>query len=211
MARQAGGRNSGDTGNSKIRFIMLEADLSSGDLAQITQAISNALRPVAGPQTRLIAPASSAPVVNGTAPVTEAGDVTALDAEAPIEVVNDSATPPSRPQRRRSYRTPTIIDDLDLTGNGTSFVEFATQKSPKKDVKRFLTVMAWFKNHGGRSAIGIDEVYTAYRKKGDWPYGIEDYDGVFRGLVRRDLAKRTATGTYAINQIGEAEIDIDTE
>ena len=132
--------------------------------------------------------------------------MTEADVETPIGTVNDSAAPAPKSSRKRSFRTPNIINDLDLVASDTSFVDYATAKNPRSDAKRFLTVMAWFKNHG-KSAIGIDEVYTAYRTKGDWPYGIEDYDGVFRGLVKRDLAKRTGKGLYAINPIGEAEID----
>ena len=32
-------------GKSRIRFIMLEADLSEGDLSEVTSAIQNALKP----------------------------------------------------------------------------------------------------------------------------------------------------------------------
>jgi hypothetical protein len=35
------------TGTSRIRFIMLDAELANSDLTQVTQAIQNALRPSA--------------------------------------------------------------------------------------------------------------------------------------------------------------------
>jgi hypothetical protein len=215
MAKMTGSRaGGGEGGNSKIRFIMLEADLNGGDLTQITQAISNALRPATSlPPMRVIAPPMSGPVVNGAPPNGANADETDADVETPIEAVNDGAAMTPKSQRKRSYREPKIIDGLDVTGNsGTTWVQFATAKAPKSKAKRFLTAMTWFKNHGGKAAIGIDEVYTAFRTPGvDWPYAFPDYDSVFRGLVAQDVASRTDTGLYAINVVGEGKVDKRTD
>jgi hypothetical protein len=210
MAKSTGSRAGGEGGNSKIRFIMLEADLNGGDLTQITQAISNALRPATGqPPMRVIAPPMSGSVVNGTPPNGANADETDADVETPIEAVNEGApmAPKSQRQRKKGGRDPKLLDDLDLNGNGTTFVEFAEQKNPTTDTKRFLTAVAWFKKHGNKDAIGIDEVYTAYRKKGDWSYNLDDYDAVFRGLLKRDVVKRAGKGLYAITIAGESEIE----
>lgn len=215
MAKTTGSRAGGDGGNSKIRFIMLEADLNGGDLTQITSAISNALRPPAPLQVPRLIAGATAQVHNGAgANGADTVDAEQLEFETPIDTVREPVAQTPKSSKPRTYAEPEVIEDLDLTGNGdVPFAAYAKSKAPKSDAKRFLTVMAWFKNYAGKSSIGRNEVYTAYRSKGvEWPYGIEDYDGVFRGLVKRKLAKRTETGKYAINQIGEAQIDTaDTE
>src|SRR6185312_6194655 len=106
----------------------------------------------------------------------------------------------ARRERKRRYRDPKIVDDLDVVGStGTTWSQFANEKKPQSRQKKFLTAMTWFKNHGGKGAIGIDEVYTAFRTPGvDWPYAFQDYDKTFRALVHQDLAGRTETGLYAI-------------
>jgi hypothetical protein len=204
----------GEGGNSKIRFIMLEADLNGGDLTQITQAISNALRPVLPVQHQRLLPPTPPAIgsVNNGPPAAGADmDGASNDAELPIDTVTPNNGAPAAPkvQRQRSSRgrDPKLLDDLDLDGSGTSFVNYAEQKNPSTDSKRFLTVVNWFKKYGNKEAIGIDEVYTAYRMKGDWSYRLDDYDNVFRGLLRRHVVKRAGKGLYAITIAGEAEID----
>lgn len=53
-------KNSSSRGStpSRIRFIMVEAELGDGDVGQITRAIQNALRPPPPPSVKRIAPAT---------------------------------------------------------------------------------------------------------------------------------------------------------
>ena len=114
----------------------------------------------------------------------------------------------NKPRRRK---TRTSLRASILKGNGTTFADFAKQKNPKHNSKRFLTVMRWFKDHGGRPAVKIDQIYTVYRTSGlNWPYNL-DYGQVFRDLVKRQVAKRTEKGLFAITVAGESELDGETE
>jgi hypothetical protein len=212
MANQKGGKGSHESGNSKFRLIVLEADLASGELSHFAHAITNALRPATAHQPqRLPAPPNLASLgQDASAP--EGVQIDDLDGgEIPHpNTTNGSVTASStRKERKRNYRDPNILDNLDLEGTtGTTWVQFARAKNPRSRQKKFLAAMAWFKNHGGKAAIGIDEVYTAFRTPGvDWPYAFGDYDKVFRGLLAQDLAARTGPGLYAINVVGEGKVD----
>jgi hypothetical protein len=211
MAKQSGSKAPAYGGGGKIRLLWIDADLGgTEDVAQLTQAIANALRPPAVQHSRLIAPLASGS--NGH--VVSSGGEIAIDEveEAPaVEVVARAASAP-KASKTRKPKDPKIVDDLDLAGNGVSFVEFAKQKNPKNDSKRFLTTMAWFKNHGGKSAIGIDEVYTVYRTAGlGWSYSVADWGKVFSNLVQRDVAKRLGKGQFSINVAGEAALETEIE
>ncbi|HVT83087.1 MAG TPA: hypothetical protein VHM90_20790 [Phycisphaerae bacterium] len=192
------------SGASRIRFVMLDAELSDGDLSQVTQAIQNALRP----PTPAAAP-TKVVVANGQR-------VSALgvpdhdpDASSEVEeeVVEDAAvetTMPGASRAPRKFRTPKVLD-TDLLSE-PSFAAFAAAKNPASDMMRFLVVAAWFKQARGVDAIGADHVYTCYRAV-KWPSGIEDFAQPLRDLKRRQLLVQAEKGTYAINHLGLAEVD----
>lgn len=213
MARQTGNKGSGSgSGGGKIRLLWIDADLGgTDDVAQVTQAIVAALRPpTIQHQPRLIAP-STTPMNGHTGNGAE--DLVIHDLEEVSDTVDDVHRAPkaSRTSKSRKARDPNIVDGLDLNGNGVSFVDFAKGKNTTNHSKRFLTILAWFKNHGGKPTIGTDEVYTVYRSAGlNWPYNI-DYSKVLRNLAQRDLVKGDGNGQYAINVAGEAALENDTE
>jgi hypothetical protein len=182
---------------------MLEADLADGDFSQITQAITNALRPTTIVQQRLLG-----------VPVGTSSEMSDLEEETLVDAEIDEASPPveigtraankSSPARSKKPRSPLVID-VDLN-SPLSFNEFANQKSPKNDAKRYLTVAAWFKLHRSVDAITQDHVYTCFRAVG-WQTAIADFDSPLRGLAKRQLVNRAGKGEYAINHLGIAEVD----
>lgn len=204
MARSGNNKGGGGgNGPSRVRFIMLEADLADGDFSQITQAITNALRPTTIVQQRLL----GVPV-GPSAEIIDQGDEAVVDAEiddvSPAVEVVARASSKSAPARPKKLRTPLVIN-VDLT-SPVPFSEFAAAKSPKNDAKRYLTVAAWFKLHRGVDAITPDHVYTCFRAVG-WPTAIADFDSPFRGLAHRQLVTRSGKGEYAINHLGVAAVD----
>ena len=116
-------------GSSKIRFIMLEAELNDGDLSQVTQAIQNALRPATTIPARIISgPATTS--LAGT-PAQDNGD--------DDEVIEDTVSEPpkaSRPGRSkpRVAKTPTVINDIDLN-TSSSLRDIIAEY----DIQRLLT------------------------------------------------------------------------
>lgn len=190
--------NSTKSGPTKLRFIMIDAEISEGDLNQITQAIQNALKPPVVPSRLAL---SNSQGVNGAAHVAEP-----LAAEPEDEEQEDEDIAPAKPKTSapRKPSTPKVLD-LDLTGD-PSWDEFATEKAPKNDTERFLTVAAWFKLHKQIDAITTDHVYTCYRAA-KWPTAIEDFNGPLRSLKHKQLVGSPTRGQYTINHLGLARVD----
>lgn len=194
--------------SNKIRFVLVEADISDGNLSELTQAITTALKPSV---SRALPPkfipaqlpangndiasetAELDPVVEDTAEQEDAGDSADASAEKPARA-------------RAKLPLPKYLADLDLTGNGTSFKQFAEEKGPKSQMKRYLLCALWLRDHGNSPTINTDKVYTLFKTAG-WPVGIKDWDANFRGAVKRDLMQRKSAGEYTITPLGEDSLD----
>lgn len=198
MAKQPTSKN----GTSRIRFIMLDAEIPEGDLSQIASAIQNALKPTTTIiQQRLPAQVAAA-LPNGS---------TGADAESDKEVIeleNDATTEafPPRQQREARPRKPTSMKvvELDLTSD-QSFESFANEHLPKNDSERNLVALAWFKEHRPDEVVTGNHVYTCYRAM-KWPSGIEDFPSILRSLKAQQLVKSVGRGQYEINHLGIARV-----
>lgn len=190
-------------GTSRIRFIMLDAEIPEGDLSQITSAIQNALKPTTTiVQQRLPTQATSA-LSNGSlqADAEFEGEAFELEEEAPAE------PPAARQPREARPRKPTVpkVLELDLT-SGVSFERYATEHAPKSEPDRNLVVLAWFKEHRPDEAVTANHVYTCYRAM-KWPSGIDDFSWPLRALKKEQLVTSTGRGQYAINHLGIARVE----
>jgi hypothetical protein len=189
---------------SRIRFVMLEAELPDGDLGQITQAIQNAIR-VSSPNNglpRAVTSLSTRPTAATTD--TDAETQPESGSVENAEGVEESVVASARARGPRKLRTPKVLD-LDLTTE-PSFESFAGNKKPSSDLKRFLVVAAWFKLHRQTDTITADHVYTCYRKI-KWPSAIDDFGQPLRDLKRVQFVEMKNKGLYAINHLGLAEVD----
>ena len=202
MAKTSGTKGGG--GSSRVRFIMLDAELSDGDLTQITQAIQNALRlhPNShAAQQRLIAQAPARPPApNGNAAEGEPAETN--DEVAEGEETGTAAATPA-PRGPRKLRTPKVLD-LDLTGD-PSFASFVEARKIPSDQMKFLTVAAWLKEARGIDEITADHVYTCYRAV-KWSSGI-DFDQPLRNLKHRQYLDSKQRGHFSINHLGLAEVE----
>lgn len=191
-------------GTSRIRFILLEADIPEGDLSQITAAIQNALKPAA---TNIVQQRASNPNSPALPGISQDSDFE-IDGEA-IVLDEDAQTDsrPSRQVREQKPRKPTSMKvlDLDLTSQ-TSFESFASIHSPKNDTERNLVALAWFKEHRPDEVVTGNHVYTCYRAL-KWPSGIEDFPSILRNLKSQQLVKSVGRGQYEINHLGIARVD----
>jgi hypothetical protein len=200
----------GPSRSNKIRFVLVEADISDGNLSELTQAITHALKPTVAPIRPALRAASSSPALPGVEVTTDdlqpdvqadVSDNEEPEAESEEEQVGSrSAKPKAKPP------LPKYLPDLDLSrGNGQPFTEYAEEIAPKKHIKRYLAAAAWMKEHGGHETINTDIVYTMYKTAG-WPLGMADWDANFRQAVKRDLMHRKSSGEYAITPLGEAAL-----
>lgn len=190
------------SGTSRIRFIMLDAEIPEGDLSQITAAIQNALKPTTTViQQRL--PAASNVQLSSQGGQDEDLDAEFTEAELPEEA--EAATPRSRePKQPRKPTVPKVLD-LDLT-TGVSFESFAGDHPPKNDTERNLVVLAWYKEHRPDEHVTSNHVYTCYRAM-KWPSGIDDFSWPLRALKKEQLVKSTGRGQYEINHLGIARVE----
>jgi hypothetical protein len=197
-------------GNSKIRFIMLEADLADGDLTQITQAITQAVRqgqPVAR-QTIAIPARSATPAAtaqNGNAHA----DADELDDQAEVDEPHDQEEAPaaSRPRSARKFPAPKVINDLDLDTGTVSFEEFAKSKgNPKAHLKRFLLAAYWLKENRGIESVNMHHVFSCYKKMG-WPTAMPDFSQPLRDLGRNNANGEFKDGSFTINLMGAGVVE----
>ena len=193
---------------NRVRFVLLEADLSDNNFTELTQAITQALKPTAPPVPRYLPPPSrTPPVLNGnSADFAEAEEATdEEEANTSEEAPEAAPKKPAKPARKQKYAVPDFKPDLDVTGDGQTFKEFAAQQAPKNHSKRYLIAAIWMRDHGNRASVNTDVMYTCYRTAG-WPLGLTDWDQTFRSLVQNDWMRRVSPGEYSITHIGEAAL-----
>ena len=190
-------------GTSRIRFIMLEAEIPEGDLSQISSAIQNALKQTAPIIQQRLHAQTPAVLPNGMqdADMETQGEV--MDARE--EDSEEAAV--ARPAREAHSRKPTKpkVLDFDHT-SGVSFETFANEHIPKSDVDRSLVVLAWFKAHRPDDAVTVNHVYTCYRVM-SWPSGSDDFSSPLRSLKKKQLVTNPGRGQYSINHLGIARVE----
>lgn len=190
-------------GTSRIRFIMIDAEIPEGDLSEITSAIQNALKPTTTIIQQRLPAQASPPLPNGSFDTGAEYDDGAneLEDEAPAE------TSTARHPRETRARKPTVpkVLELDLT-SGVSFESYATEHAPKSEPDRNLVVLAWFKEHRSDEAVTANHVYTCYRAM-KWPSGIDDFSWPLRALKKEQLVTSTGRGQYTINHLGIARVE----
>lgn len=198
MAKQPNSKN----GTSRIRFIMLDAEIPEGDLSQITAAIQNALKP----HTTFIQQRLPAQSTAALSPGSAGGEVEYEEEVFEPEDDNSSTAAP-RQARETRPRKPTVpkVLELDLT-SGESFESYAIEHAPKSEPDRNLVVLAWFKEHRPDEAVTANHVYTCYRAM-KWPSGIDDFSWPLRALKKEQLVTSTGRGQYAINHLGIARVE----
>lgn len=196
MAKQP----SSKSGTSRIRFIMIDAEIPEGDLSQITTAIQNALKPTTVIQQRLSGQVTTPVLTN---------DINSDQSDEDVIDIDPQADAPSAPKSQRVVkpRKPTTPDvlDLDLTSD-VSLQSFADGHPASSEPERYLVIAAWFKEHRDVSAITTGHVYTAYRSLG-WSVAIEDFGWPLRSLKKDKLMSSPARGEYAINHLGIGRVN----
>ena len=190
-------------GNSKIRFVMLEADLADGDLTHITSAIMQAMKQ-GQPAVRHIAMQTSSGAQqqphasNGPVPETDE-----LDGNVLAEDNGNGGEPVASTKVRGSRRlsTPKVLSDVDLNSGDVPFQKFASEKGPKATLSRYLVVAYWFKTYRQVYGVNMNHVFTCYKKMG-WGTDIKDFSQALRDNAKQGRGEMQK-GTFVINHIGE--------
>ena len=194
------------SGRSKIRLLYVDADLVPGEIQDLTKALADALRP-----THLISRVAIQPRLSEQNDVPQSGETvdeqdTAADIGTPSEST-DNRNNPSKPPQPRKYRSPNIVNDLDMTGKGKlSFETFASQKGdPAEHTKRYLVASYWLAECAGISPVSVDHIYTCY-KSAQWTFDIVDPVLPFRRLKTSGFGD-IKNSQFTINHIGRGRVE----
>ena len=190
------------TGTSRIRFIMLDAEIPDGELGEITAAIQNALKPTTTIVQQRLSGVGQAPTLIEIGRDTQPSDDVLLEGEE-ADAAPALATKPARSSKPRKPTTPDVLE-LDLT-SGVSLESFADEHPAKSELDRNLIIAAWLKEHRELPAITAAHVYTGYRALG-WSVGFEDFSWPLRTLKKDKFMSSPARGEYAINHLGIARV-----
>jgi hypothetical protein len=196
-------KNKGEstTRPNHIRFVMLDADISDGNLTELAQAITNALRPQSSHRVPASAPIGQLPAPNGQARTTVAGPQVE-EAEFTETTEPEAPITPHKPKTQYSPPQPKYLPDLDPQNE---FKEYAAKHQQAKHTKRYLLVALWLRDVKQKPTVNIDQMYSCYKTAG-WPTNIKDWDSNFRSLVKQEWLRRESTGEYAINPLGESAL-----
>jgi len=122
---------------SRVRFVLVDFEGPSGDLQQLAQTFANAVKipqPVVvnlPPQDPMRTIIGSAEAKGNGAPsldATPAAEVAATPAQEEVENTSPSAKPQNGTKKKR-YKTPSVIEDLDLTSGSKPFKEYMEEQA----------------------------------------------------------------------------------
>jgi hypothetical protein len=179
------------SGTSRIKLIVLDAEVADDQIHTLTQALTNALRgPNPAPRRLPSAPAQ----LNGANAehVDEPDLVDDVEGEDAIDV-----TPPAKkkPAQRRVAPKPNVIPIADGDPPLSSLID------PKSNHRRYLTIAAFLHDHRHTPIVSQDHIYSCYRLLG-WPTDIGDFAQPLRELKFKQYFATPERGKYAINQLG---------
>lgn len=183
------------TGNgvSRIRFVMLDAELPDGDISQITEAIQNALRPKQA-DVRLIQLSGSQDIDCALEDVLGTSEES-VDEPEPTRLRDTKRTVNSK----RSIKSLNVVD-VD-TATSPSLESYMASKSPANIKMKHLCVLAWFKEARNIEPVTVEQVYTCFKKL-QWSTAAKDFSQPLRDLKADDLVGGNSKDGFTINHIG---------
>jgi hypothetical protein len=180
------------SGVSRIKLIVLEAEVADDQLHTLTQAFTNALRGPAAPVKRL----ATTSATNGHAePEAEVLD----DAEDELETVDVTPKPRSTTVRKAAP-TPEVLP-IDFNAYDVTLGNFVAGYKTESHLSRYLVAAAWFHEHGGVAKVTPAHIYSAYRWL-KWPLTVKDFAQPLRDLKAQQLFTSSEKGTYTLHHVG---------
>jgi hypothetical protein len=188
-------------GRSKIRLVFVDADLANGEIQELTNALSQAFKPVP-----VIIKGSTA-----TKALPRGSDLSGVfepdeepEDDDPFDEVTELDTD-VKPTKPRKYRSPKVVE-IDMAAGGKPFREFALEKgNPTEHASRYLLASYWLSEHGGIQPVSVDHVYTCYKSAG-WTFNVTDPAFPFRHLKKEGQGD-VKRAQFTINHIGKARVE----
>lgn len=197
------------SGHARIRFTHVDFDGPADQLQQLVQTFAQAVK---APQQIFVTAPSSAVL---PAPTPFGGHNRVLEqpveplaevpAPTPPEIANGVTSDSGPKPRRRRYKTPLVIPDLEFTSGEMPLKRYIDEQAPEENSKRYLAIAFWLKEYRNYEEIGADHIYTCYRALGLNVPG--DVLSVFRGLKKQGwVIEGSQKGSFKINHIGEGQL-----
>lgn len=115
---------------------------------------------------------------------------------------------PSTPRARPKAKNYTAVDDPGFSSVTPTFKDFATEKNPTTDSKKFCVIAYWFKNHLKKPNVSPELFYTAFREmKWAVPTDIAATVRELRSARDQRLTKGNEPNTSIISHLGENAVD----
>lgn len=197
------------TGKSKMTVMIFQLEGSDDTLQEGLRKISEAAEKIIRPTSR-VAPAILGPsdvvshrIADEDNGAPESGDDLS---EEDTDEGDETETAEVRRQRRVE-RTPNVVS-LDQTKAKIQLTDYCTQKAAGETAyRRFMVLALWLKEQMGIADFSADHIYTCYKLIG-W----NDFPAHPMGMIRRIthdryFEKGAGKGLYAINHVGETEVN----
>ena len=185
----------------KFRFIEFELDGGDDSIKESLKSIASAFLNGSRPKSLKSLP-NLETVAETEEESQEAQEENAVD-DTEVNVAALRAAAHRKPEVTKVK----VLDDIRLDDVSPTLKEFCTQKNPPSDQKKYLVIAYWFKHHKKLDQITVDHIHTAYRFMG-WatPKAAAQ---PFRDMKSKMgwLSKGKEKGTYAINHVGENEVN----
>lgn len=190
---------------SRFRFILVEGEVTTGEIQQFAQTFAAAVRaPQLPARPQFPSHAASLPAAKLPADASLFDDV--MEEEA-VEAA-PAPTPAAKPSNgaKKKLRTPQPVPGLEFTSGAKPLKEYLDGQQADGDAKRYLAITWWLREYRSIAEVGADHIYSCYRALG-WNVP-NDVLSVFRNLKRQAwVEKGTEQGMYKINHIGEGQLN----
>jgi hypothetical protein len=186
------------SGTSRIKLIVLDAEVADDQIHTLTQALTNALRgPSPAPAIKRLPPA---PQLNGHAGAEETDEPDLFDNIEEEDAVE--AVAPKKPRSSGPRKAPKAPDIVPIEMNEPlSFADFAAGKKNDSLHKKYLIAAAWLHEHRNTPIVTDGHIYTCFRSIG-WSTAHNDFGQPLRELKTRKFFTTPSRGNYEINHIG---------
>lgn len=186
------------SGEMTVMVFQLKGDDET--LQQGLRTIENAVSRVVPSAPALAQP----PLVHRVAPALPGMEDVLEDDDSVIEADYSEANDSSGTTRKRTIKSPKVID-VDLESGEVSLATFLA-KCPEQVGMRYLFISYWFKKYRDTPAVSQDHVHTGFRHMG-W-HTPKNAMQPFRTLKSQHdwFHKGEEKSTYAINHVGENEV-----
>jgi hypothetical protein len=200
---------SGPDDHAKVKFRVIEFELEGANAAVENSVRS--LTTVIMQKNGAAAPAKPALKGNVARPVLAAAPTGTEVVEEPenLEEQTVSQEEPSeftstKPRVPRKMTVPEVID-VDLTSGDMPFEKYCQGKKLDTDWNKYLACAMWLKEYRALPTVTDDYIYTMFKFM-KWPIP-GDVTAPLRGMKKQGWFTTPERGKYAINHIGENEVN----